>query len=137
MEASITKQAREKAAAAEVEAIALSEEEIEAAKQAAKERSERALDHIAEIWMEMAATEAFGLLVDELERQAVSHRRVLLDQAFESGLEISQRDVDYDRGLTDGLRRIRVVIDTARRRLEKKDGKTSEPETTEEEVKYW
>lgn len=127
MEGSITKQARAKIDAAE------EPKEEEAAE--ASRRSERALDHIAELWVEMAETEAFQLLEQELGKQATRHRQTILDEAFAGKFAVNQRDIDYDRGLHDGLHRARVVIETARRRLERKETRT--PETAEEEVTYW
>jgi hypothetical protein len=131
MEASITKTAHAKADA-QAEAEATPEQLAEAA----REKSERAIDHIAELWVELSRMEAWQLLEQELQAQAQKHRKVLTDQAFEQGLTIEQRDVDYDRGLWDGLHRATQVIATARKRLEKKDAK-SEPETTEDGGRYW
>ena len=130
MEASITKAAHDKAAAAAAE-----EKTPEQLVDEAKEKSERALDHIAELWLEMSRTEAWQLLADELVKQATRHRQEILNQAFDDGLTIEQRDVDYDRGFWDGLHRASQILAVARKRLEGKD--TSEPETIEEEAKFW
>ena len=133
---SLVEQHREREAAAAALPEDATPEQVEAEVAARREKSERALDHIAELWLEMSRTEAWQLLADELVKQATRHRQVILNQAFDDGLSIEQRDVDYDRGFWDGLHRASEIIAVARKRLEKKEN-PSEPETTEEEAKFW
>lgn len=110
--------------------------EVEAPQETARQRSQRALDHIAEIWVEMAATPAWQQLERDLEARITQLEGYLTEAVLTSDEPVNQRAVDSARGEIEGLRRPMRMIATARRRLEKKDEEPeSEPETTERT--YW
>ncbi len=98
------------------------------------QRSKRALDHAAELWLEMSGTEGWKLLSRELANQETKLRKLRLDSMMD-GFPINQREIDYDRGLVDGLKRPALILETARRRLENRDKKNIQPEV--EEAKNW
>jgi hypothetical protein len=110
--------------------------EVEEAPLTPKQRSDRALDHIAEILVEMGASDAFKWLETDLNGRIAELEERLRRHVLEDD-EYDQRAVDRARGEIEGLRRPRIMIDTATRRLEKKDEPESEPETTTEETRYW
>lgn len=119
----------------ETEQVAQAEQVVPEEELRAEQRqlSERALDHLAEIWLEMSATDAFQQMMMELDGQARSRKQQRLDRLM-AGDPVNQRDIDYERGLIDGLRRPLLIIETARRRVERPEQveQTAEPERT-----YW
>lgn len=119
MQAAADKAAEEAAAEAELERV----------------RSERALDHLAEIWLDMETTDAWVQLAQKLrEHEAATKKRRFAD--YLAGEPVNQREIDYDRGLFAGLKYPFDIMDGARGRLAKRDRKVAEPEQ-EEEVDHW
>jgi hypothetical protein len=96
-----------------------------------RKRSERALDHLAEIWVEMASTDAWAQLEIELGRQAEKAKSLVTASLFDRDEEASQRDIDHARGLIEGLARPHQIIQTARARLIAREQPAPEPEPDE------
>lgn len=94
--------------------------------------SQRALQHRAEMLVEMSKTDAFQALQRELEA-----RKARMHAAFSARLmigdEVDQRQVDYDRGFIDGLGYIDKMLEGATNLLKRLDREadgepTSEPD---------
>lgn len=112
--------------------------EAERIKRAEKERSDRALDHIAEIMVEMSKTDAWQQMERILnEQETVIHGSRL--QALMDGEALSQRDLDEDRGKIKGLRVPMLIIARAHQRLEDRDKRQPEeaPPDLYAERTYW
>lgn len=99
---------------------------------------ERAVQHVAELWVQMGKTEAFQLLLTELERMGTRYRQLRFDSIMR-GEAIDQREVDYERGLISGLQRPALILQTAENAILKSERLAEEVEATaaEEEVKFW
>ena len=102
-----------------------------------RDRSERALDHLAEILVDMAKTDAWRHLARLLEdEQTKTHARHLNDLL--AGKDLSQRDIDVSRGRIEGLKTPLLVIERAKERLAQREQgqQGSEPDDYEERT-YW
>jgi hypothetical protein len=99
--------------------------------EAQRQRSERALDHLAEIWVELASTDAWEQLEIELGRQAEKARILVTTAMFDRDDPVNQRDIDHARGVIEGLSRPQQIIQTARARLIARDTPAPEPEPEE------
>lgn len=94
------------------------EEEIAAAER--RELSQRALQHRAELFVEMSKTDAFAQLLRELDGKK---KRMEADFAarLRVGDLVDQRQVDYDRGFMDSLDYVPRIIEGAENLLKKLD----------------
>jgi hypothetical protein len=99
--------------------------------EAQRKRSERALDHLAEIWVEMANTDAWEQLQIELGRQAEKAKSLVTGAMFDRDDPVNQRDIDHARGVIEGLSRPMQIINTARDRLIARDTPAPQPEPEE------
>ena len=114
---------------------------LEAQRQEEQQRSERAVLHVAELWVAMFASPAGVQLLMEMDRQAEKQKRLMLagvvsepapftDQKATTP-PVSQRDIDFGNGVLEGLSRVRQVQRTAESLLEKRDRKAEDPTETE------
>lgn len=112
-------------------------EEIEAERQ--QELSARALQHRAELLVETAKTDGFGMVLRELDAKRERMRKTFADMAF-AGEAVDQRQIDYDRGFIDGLAYIGKMIEGAEnvlKRLDRESSAESEPENDDPEGDLW
>lgn len=96
--------------------------------------SERALDHLAEIWIEMSRTDAWREMMLKLEQAEVAAKKRRFDDMM-LGKAVDQRDIDYARGYVDGLHYPLEILKTAQGRLNQRDQKVAEPVQPEED--HW
>lgn len=95
--------------------------------------SDRALLHRAESLVEMSETDAFQLILTDLEAQSEKAKRLLFDEIWVSSAPVDQRTVDSVKGLVEGLSRPALMVKTARDLLRKRDEKLEPVEPVEEE----
>jgi hypothetical protein len=114
----------------------VSEQAVDPLEEEKKRRAiERALRHRAELFASLEGQDAFAELLKELERKQERMVRTLVDGAMR-GVEINQRQVDYDRGFVDGMKYIRQVVKAASNTLSKADAEASVSEPDDERSEW-
>ena len=112
-----------------------------------RERSERAVLHVAELWVAMFNSPAGEQLLMEMDRQAAKQKQIMLGNVISEPAPfteqkthtppVSQRDIDFGNGVLEGLSRVRQVRATAEALLRKRDTKAEQPEPETEEKGVW
>lgn len=118
-----------------VEPVEPTPEEI--AREEARVLSQRALQHRAEMYVELAKGDAFKSILGELATKKERMNREFADGLL-AGEAVNQRQIDYDRGFIDGLGYISKMIEGAENLLKRVDREaarqeesTSEPDDNE------
>ncbi len=114
---------------------------LEQQRQEEQQRSERAVLHVAELWVAMFKSPAGQQLLMEMDRQAEKQKQIMLGSVVNEPAAftdqkattppVSQRDIDFGNGVLEGLSRVRQVQRTAESLLEKRDRKADQPDETE------
>jgi hypothetical protein len=98
------------------------------------EETRRVLQHRAELFTQLAKTDAWQEMERELDRKAERLRKYQL--ALFAGTDpVDQRQIDHDRGFLTGLSYIKLVVAGAERALQKIDEQLhlTEPDEQEED----